>query len=128
MLLHPLVARLSCGGFVVHHSLLANIGRKRKITPKMQFAMWFAGLRGAIAFALAMNMPNVTNAKGEQWDNDVIVTTTLISAWRVPLPPSLSLPLTRACSPPCSRHLHDLCLRRADRYSPPVPSFVVVCE
>ena len=59
-------------------SFLANLRRKRKISPKMQFVMWFAGLRGAIAFALAMNMPNV---EGNLWDNDVIVTTTLISAW-----------------------------------------------
>jgi len=29
----------------------------RKITLKMQCVLWFAGLRGAIAFALAMNMP-----------------------------------------------------------------------
>jgi solute carrier family 9 (sodium/hydrogen exchanger), member 8 len=29
----------------------------RKISFKMQCVMWFAGLRGAIAFALAMNMP-----------------------------------------------------------------------
>ena len=32
-------------------------GKGRKITFKMQCVMWFAGLRGAIAFALAMNMP-----------------------------------------------------------------------
>ena len=29
----------------------------RRITLKMQVVLWFAGLRGAIAFALAMNMP-----------------------------------------------------------------------
>lgn len=59
--------------------MLANIRRKRKIGGRMQFVMWFAGLRGAIAFALAMNMPNV---EGNLWNNDVIVTTTLISEWR----------------------------------------------
>ena len=31
--------------------------RGRKISLKMQCVLWFAGLRGAIAFALAMNMP-----------------------------------------------------------------------
>lgn len=65
----------ACG--VTEHSWLANLRRKRKISPKMQFVMWFAGLRGAIAFALAMNMPN--NERGD-WDNDVVITTTLLSA------------------------------------------------
>jgi NhaP-type Na+/H+ or K+/H+ antiporter len=72
-------------------SFLANLRRKRKITTKMQVAMWFAGLRGAIAFALSMNMPNV---EGNTWDNDVIVTTTLISAYVVERlgVPDVSLP------------------------------------
>jgi len=35
---------------------LANLGRKRKIGFKMQIVMWFAGLRGAISFALALSM------------------------------------------------------------------------
>ena len=34
---------------------LANCGRKRKIPFKEQFVIWFAGLRGAIAFALALS-------------------------------------------------------------------------
>ncbi|KAL3911398.1 MAG: hypothetical protein SGILL_007297, partial [Bacillariaceae sp.] len=39
-------------------SFLANLGRKSaKISPKMQMVLWFAGLRGAIAFALSENMP-----------------------------------------------------------------------
>ena len=40
-------------------SWLANKCRNsaRKISMQMQFVLWFAGLRGAIAFALAMNMP-----------------------------------------------------------------------
>lgn len=41
-------------------SWLANLCRKRghnRIPMKMQFVLWFAGLRGAIAFALAENMP-----------------------------------------------------------------------
>jgi sodium/hydrogen exchanger 8 len=40
-------------------SLIANLCRKNgtKITYKMQSVLWFAGLRGAIAFALSENMP-----------------------------------------------------------------------
>jgi len=37
-------------------SAIANIGRKSKITFKMQLMIWFAGLRGAVAFALALNV------------------------------------------------------------------------
>ncbi|XP_078379522.1 sodium/hydrogen exchanger 6-like isoform X2 [Oculina patagonica] len=35
-------------------SFLLNLGRHRKISPKFQHMMVFAGLRGAVAFALAM--------------------------------------------------------------------------
>jgi sodium/hydrogen exchanger 8 len=40
-------------------SWMANLCRKRnfKISAKMQVVLWFAGLRGAIAFALSENMP-----------------------------------------------------------------------
>lgn len=41
-------------------SCISNIQRKRKsskISLKMQMVLWFAGLRGAIAYALAENMP-----------------------------------------------------------------------
>ena len=41
-------------------SSISNIQRKRKsskISCKMQFVLWFVGLRGAIAYALAENMP-----------------------------------------------------------------------
>ena len=56
-------------------SWLANKKRKKKIPPAMQFVIWFAGLRGAIAFALSLNMPSF----GGKWDetNEFVVTTTL---------------------------------------------------
>ncbi|GLE06288.1 hypothetical protein PINS_up015535 [Pythium insidiosum] len=50
-------------------SWLANLGRTTKIPTKMQLVLWFAGLRGAIAFALSQNMPGP--------NQDVYVTTTL---------------------------------------------------
>lgn len=61
---------------------LANLGRKKRIPCNMQFLIWFAGLRGAIAFALSLNMPCSADANGksncnEVWDNDIIVTMTL---------------------------------------------------
>lgn len=55
-------------------SALVNIKRKSKLSLKFQFVVWFAGLRGAIAFALALTMPD-DNGK---WNRDAIVTTTLI--------------------------------------------------
>jgi hypothetical protein len=38
-------------------SFIANLFRKKAISFKMQIMIWFAGLRGAIAFALSNNMP-----------------------------------------------------------------------
>lgn len=53
-------------------SFILNRYREHKITRKMQFIMWFSGLRGAIAFALSLNLelkPEVRH---------VIITTTLM--------------------------------------------------
>ncbi len=50
-------------------SLLANMGRNRPIPHRMQTVIWFAGLRGAISFALSQNMP------GEH--KDLYISTTL---------------------------------------------------
>lgn len=55
-------------------AFIANLRRKRKISFKMQVAMWFAGLRGAIAFALAINVPAIPPSTTP---NSYIVTTTL---------------------------------------------------
>lgn len=51
-------------------SFFANCFRKKKIPIRMQVVMWFAGLRGAIAFALSQNMP--------QEHRDIYVSTTLM--------------------------------------------------
>lgn len=56
-------------------SFLANLKRKKPIPMAMQFVIWFAGLRGAIAFALSLNMP----LYGGKWanSNEFVETTTL---------------------------------------------------
>ncbi len=53
-------------------SFLLNYFREHQITKKMQFIMWFSGLRGAIAFALSLNL----NIDDEV--RHIIVTSTLI--------------------------------------------------
>lgn len=50
---------------------LANVFRHTKISPVMQFIMFFSGLRGAIAFALAVNL------EGQTENDNVLLTTTL---------------------------------------------------
>lgn len=57
---------------------LANLGRKRRIPFKMQCVMWFAGLRGAIAFALALNTPTTHSATIVTTTLSVVIFTTLI--------------------------------------------------
>ncbi|GBG62679.1 hypothetical protein CBR_g31696 [Chara braunii] len=47
---------------------IANKGRVRPITMEMKLMMWLCGLRGAVSYALAVNMPT---------DNRAIETTTL---------------------------------------------------
>ncbi len=53
-------------------SLVLNQFREHKITKKMQFIMWFSGLRGAIAFAISLNLELSSEVR------HVIITTTLI--------------------------------------------------
>ncbi|RWS30428.1 sodium/hydrogen exchanger 8-like protein [Leptotrombidium deliense] len=53
-------------------SYLCNYFRQHKISKKMMFIMWFSGLRGAIAYALALHL------EFEDEKKRVVVTTTLI--------------------------------------------------
>lgn len=53
-------------------SYLVNYFREHKISKRMMFVMWFSGLRGAIAYALALHL------NFEEEKRRVIVTTTLI--------------------------------------------------
>ena len=71
-------------------SACVNFGRKKKISFSMQIMMWFAGLRGAIAFALALNMTTP--------HSKMIVTTTL----------SVVIVTTLFCSSVTANLLHKL--------------------
>ncbi|RWS10234.1 sodium/hydrogen exchanger 8-like protein [Dinothrombium tinctorium] len=53
-------------------SYLCNYFRQHKISKKMMFIMWFSGLRGAIAYALALHLDFEDEKKR------IVVTTTLI--------------------------------------------------
>lgn len=57
---------------------VANLGRRRKIPGKMQVVMWFAGLRGAIAFALALSMPTTNASTVETTTMTIVVLTSLV--------------------------------------------------
>ena len=60
-------------------SWVANLCRKRnKIPIKMQCVLWFAGLRGAIAFALAMNMPGPNKEVYETATLSICIFTTVV--------------------------------------------------
>lgn len=49
-----------------------------KISFKMQFMIWFAGLRGAIAFALSQNMPGPNKGAYETTTLGVVFFTTVV--------------------------------------------------
>ncbi|XP_064598880.1 sodium/hydrogen exchanger 8-like [Liolophura sinensis] len=53
-------------------SFILNYFREHKITRKMQFIMWFSGLRGAIAFAISLHL------EFEDKKRHILLTTTLI--------------------------------------------------
>lgn len=53
-------------------TFLTNFFREHKITRKMQFIMWFSGLRGAVSFALSLHLDV------NEEPHHVIVSTTLI--------------------------------------------------
>ncbi|XP_065913305.1 sodium/hydrogen exchanger 8-like [Dysidea avara] len=58
---------------------LVNKFRSVKINRRMQFIMWFSGLRGAIAFALALNLEEyVTEGIFSEENYHYVVTTTLV--------------------------------------------------
>mmetsp|Transcript_33593 Transcript_33593/g.66073 ORF Transcript_33593/g.66073 Transcript_33593/m.66073 type:complete len:281 (-) Transcript_33593:277-1119(-) len=63
-------------------SAVANLGRKRKISWKKQIIIWFSGLRGAIAFTLAVDMKSVARpdntGSGTPYSNQFISTTLAI--------------------------------------------------
>lgn len=59
-------------------SFISNLQRKRKIPIRMQFVIWFSGLRGAIAFALSQNMPGKHKETYEATTLAVVFFTTFV--------------------------------------------------
>ena len=59
-------------------SFLSNAIRKQKIPWKMQVVIWFAGLRGAIAFALSQNMPGPHKDVYETTTLSIVIFTTVV--------------------------------------------------
>ena len=62
-------------------SWVANFARRKsseRITCKMQFVLWFAGLRGAIAFALAENMPGPNRETYASGTLTICIVTTVV--------------------------------------------------
>lgn len=56
---------------------LINRGRKRKITRNVQLVMWYSGLRGAIAFALALDTKSPNAYLIETTTLGIVIVTTL---------------------------------------------------
>jgi sodium/hydrogen exchanger 8 len=59
-------------------SFLVNRFRAVQISPRMQFVMWFSGLRGAIAYALALNLQESVGEFASAETIRVLDTATLI--------------------------------------------------
>ena len=59
-------------------SAVANMSRSHKVPMRMQFVIWFAGLRGAIAFALSQNMPGAHKEVYETTTLSIVIFTTVI--------------------------------------------------
>mmetsp|Transcript_35929 Transcript_35929/g.71120 ORF Transcript_35929/g.71120 Transcript_35929/m.71120 type:complete len:316 (+) Transcript_35929:692-1639(+) len=59
-------------------SFVANFTRTVKIPFTMQLVIWFAGLRGAIAFALSQNMPGAHKSQYETTTLGVVFFTTVV--------------------------------------------------
>ena len=59
-------------------SFMCNLVRKQKIPWKMQVVIWFAGLRGAIAFALSQNMPGPHKDVYETTTLSIVIFTTVV--------------------------------------------------
>eukprot|EP01041_Mallomonas_annulata_P001504 gene1504-2899_t len=63
---------------IIPFSALANLFRSRPIPFKMQGVMWFAGLRGAMSFALSMNMAHENRDLFVSTTLSVVIFTTII--------------------------------------------------
>lgn len=98
---------------------LANLGRANKVTGKFQAMIWYAGLRGAIAFALAILLPE-TIANRDQIITCtfviVLATTLIIGSSTVPILRALKIKTgdDPSLDPPNNRKRTDSFLRSAE--------------
>eukprot|EP00455_Lapot_gusevi_P013191 TRINITY_DN1637_c0_g1_i5.p1 TRINITY_DN1637_c0_g1~~TRINITY_DN1637_c0_g1_i5.p1 ORF type:complete len:620 (+),score=219.59 TRINITY_DN1637_c0_g1_i5:85-1944(+) len=70
-------------------TFLANLKRRKKIPLPMQINIWFAGLRGAIAFALSLQVPTPNGSK-------IMTSTLLVVIFTTYVCGGLTEPLLRA--------------------------------
>merc|ERR1712091_37040 len=59
-------------------SAMSNACRRMRIPLRMQVVIWFAGLRGAIAFALSQNMPGPHKDIYETTTLSIVIFTTVV--------------------------------------------------
>ncbi len=86
---------------IVPFSFLANLVRRRKISGRMQIVMWFAGLRGAIAFALSQSMPGDSKDVYASTTLMIVLFTTLVcGGLTAPLLMSMDVHEKKASAPP----------------------------
>eukprot|EP01083_Nonionella_stella_P192955 713022_1 len=83
-------------------AFLLNMGRKHKLPIKHQIILWYSGLRGPVAYALAV----ATSAYGDQTDlssNIIITTTIFIVAFTTLMLGGLAYPFLKYVKPPIMR-------------------------
>jgi len=80
-------------------AFLLNMGRKHKLPLKHQIVLWYSGLRGPVAYALAVATPD----DGTLAANIILTTTIIIVAFTTLMLGGLAYPFLRWVKPPIMR-------------------------